>query len=194
MAALTLALKDIDALNKIQTKLYQKKRLSSEERYILDAFLQNLPSTSDLLKEKFPLDELFEIKLFDIKEMRLHMEKWINLFNALPKNANMHLPSAGWFDAEEDPLFWKRNVIIEAEFIPSLAYSKKESFRTIGLNLKTDGTAYFVFDLLDDAKAFPELYQFNGSWKEAYLFVVKTLQQGWPQTKFPEEFEQFLKK
>lgn len=185
---------DIATLNQIQTKVWQKKRLSLEDRNLLESFLRNLPTTSDLLKEKFPLEEKFEIKVFDTKEMWPHMEKWINLFNSLPKNGDEYHPSAGWFDAEQDDTFWKRNVIIEAEFIPSIAFSKRKHFKTVGLNLKTDGTAFFNFDLVDDAKAFPELYQFNGSWKEAYLLAVRTLQQGWPQTKFPDEFEQFLKK
>jgi hypothetical protein len=194
MSTLTLSAKDIDALNKIQSKLYQKKRLSSEDRNVLDSFLQHLPSTSDLLKEKYPIDEQFEIKVFDVKEMLPHMEKWIALFNSLPKNGDDNHPSAGWFDGEEDPSFWKRNVIIEAEFIPSIGFSKRSNFKTVGLNLKTDGTAFFVFDLLEDARTLPELYQFNGSWKDAYLLVVKTLKEGWPQTMFPKEFEQLLKK
>jgi len=193
MQKLTLVLKDIAALNKIQTKLNQKEALASEEQYILDAFLQHIPSTTNILKEKLPLDELFEIEVFDIKEMLPHMEKWINLFNNLPKNGDEHYPCAGWFDGEEDTTFWKRNVIIEAEFIPSLALSKRKVFRTIGLSLKTDGTGFFVFDLIEDAKSFPELYSFNGSWKEAYLLTVKTIQKGWPQTTFPIEFQSLLR-
>lgn len=196
MSTLTLTVKDIEVLKKAQSKLYSGKRLSSDERSTLDNFLASLPSPATLLKEKFPLDENFEIKVFNIEEMWPHMKKWLDLFNSLPKNGDEYHPSAGWLDAEEDDTFWKRNVIIEAEFIPSLAFSKREDKgdRTIGIFLKTDGTAEFVFWQVRDAEQYPDLYSFKGSWKEAYLLTVKTLQQGWPQTKFPEELLPLLKK
>jgi|SRR6185312_1694301 len=196
MSTLTLTVQDIEILKKAQHKLQNRKPLSSEEDHALDNFLTSLPPPETLLNKKFPLNENFEIKLFDIKQMWPQLEKWIGLFNSLPKNGNAHYSNAGWIDAEEDKDFWKRNVIIDVTFIPSFSYSKRceGENRIVGLSLKTDGTAAFQFWIVEDAENFPELYNFKGSWREAYLLVVKTLQQGWPQTKFPKEFEQFLKK
>jgi hypothetical protein len=194
MSTITLTVQGIETLKRVQNKLYNRKRLSSDELNALDNFLTSLPPSESLLNEKFPLNESFEIKLFDIEEMWPQLDKWITLFNSLPKNGNPNYPHAGWIDAEEDKDFWSKNIIIEVAFIPSFAYSKrgKEENQVIGLNLKTDGSATFEFWFIEDAENFPELYNFKGSWNEAYLLVVKTLQQGWPQTEFPKEFEQFL--
>jgi hypothetical protein len=196
MKKLTLTVTDIATLKKAENKIHDRKPLNANERYALTNFLASLPSSETLLNEKFPLDETFEIKVFDIQEMWPHMEKWISLFNDLPKNGSKFYPNAGWLDAEESKDFWKTNVIIVASFIPSFAYSKrnKGENQIIAVNLKTDGTATFQFWTVEDAKDFPELYNFKGTWKEAYLLTVKTLMEGWPHTKFPEEFEPLLKK
>ncbi|WP_144915182.1 hypothetical protein [Mucilaginibacter frigoritolerans] len=193
---LTLTVQNAAILKKAQNKIYNQKCLTSKERDVLGNFLTSLPSCETLLNEKFPLSEEFEIKIFDIEAIWPQLQKWIALFKNLPKNGNTHYPNAGWIDAEEDKDFWRRNVIIKVAFVPSFQYSKKDEDenKIIGLNLKTDGTAQFEFWMIEDAENFPDLYNFNGSWKEAYLLTVKTLQQGWPQTKFPKEFEQFLKK
>lgn len=190
MSTLTLSVRDIEILKNAKHKLNLRKRLSSDERDVLDNLLAGLPPSEILLNEKFPLDERFEIKIFDIEESWPQIEKWIDLFNSLPKETSFTGVHAMWIDDD----FWKRNVIIEVSFIPTLAHSKRKDNKSIYLSLKIDGTALFKFNLIKDAENFPELYQFNGSWKDAYLLVVKTLQQGWPQTKFPKEFEQFLKK
>ncbi|MFA5987733.1 MAG: hypothetical protein WC797_03745 [Candidatus Paceibacterota bacterium] len=194
MSTIFLTVKNIEILNAIQNKSYQKVPLTDDERYALDDFLQNLPSTKDLFADRTPIDELFVVDLFDSDEMQMHLEKWVSLFQSLPKNGSNTYPSAGWIFPEEDCDFWKRKVIIEAEFLPSLTYSRKEENQAIGLNLKIDGTAVFNLILVEDVETFPELYNFKGTWMEAYLLTVKTLKEGWPQTKFPKELEQFLPK
>ncbi len=196
MQTLTLTVQDIEILNIAKNRLLSRKQLSSKELYVLSNFLEGLPKAETLLAEKFPLDKKFDIKVLDINQVWPHLERWLSLFNHLPKNGLSNFPRAYWVDAEEDKCFWKKNVIIEAAFIPSLAYSKKNEARgqIVRLALKTDGTAIFRFSATEDAEAFPDLYLFDGSWKEAYILTVKTLRQGWPQTKFPKEFEPFLKK
>ena len=196
MKTLTLLVKDAQVLNEIKIKLINQHRLSSIQHNILSSFLSHLPPTETLLSEKFLLsDEAFEIKVFDIEEIWPHLHKWIDLFNKLPKNWSRY-PKAGWIDADKDGDVWARNAIIEIVFIPSLEYSKKnkKDNKIISLYLKTDGTAIFELYTIKDTENFPELYNFKGSWKEAYFLVVKTLQQGWPQTQFPVELKQFLKK
>jgi len=184
-----LTVQDIEILKKAQRKLFHHKRLSPDERYVLDSLLDSLPASETLLNEKFPLDEHFEIKIFDIEEMWPQLNKWIELFNSLPIGTHV-----GFIGVEDDRDFWRRNVIIEGTFIPSIVYSRRKKDQNILIYLKIDGTATFGFSKVKDAENFPDLYAFNGSWKEAYLLVIKTLQQGWPQTKFPTEFEQLLKK
>ncbi len=194
MQTLTLKIKDIEFLNNVQKKLISRKSLTSTQQDALSVFLAHLPATEKLLSERVSLDETFEIKILDMKEMWPHLNKWLDLFNSLPKNGHSHYPYACWLDADESPELTAKNVVIEVVFVPSLAYSKRDfdGDKTIDIHLKTDGTAAFALRTLEDTDNFPELYNFSGSWKEAYLLTVKTLQQGWPQTTFPKEFEQFL--
>jgi len=196
MQTVTLAVQDIATLNKIHAKIYEKKRLSPDDRSFLDLFLRGLPNAFNLLHEKCPLDEQFEVKVFDVKEMQPHFEKWIALFRGLPKNGNPDYPYAYLFDVEQNTRFWKTSVVIEVAFVPSFEFSKRydKSSRTIELSLKVDGTASFDLYLISDIEQYPELYNFKGSWKEAYLLVVKTLKQGWPMEEFPDELKPFLKK
>jgi hypothetical protein len=196
MSTLTLTVKDIEILKKAQSKIYLRKRLSSDERVILCNFLESLPLPETILNEKLPIDERFEIKLFDIEQMWPQLDKWLALFNNLPKNGSKLSVHAGWISADDSEELVRKNIIISGAFVPSLQYSKKAKGenKIIGFNLKTDGTAEFQFWRVEDAGNFPELYKFTGSWKEAYLLVVKTLQEGWPQTQFPEELLPLLKK
>jgi hypothetical protein len=194
MQTVTLIVENIEILKNANNKINLRKRLSSDERGILEKLLNGLPESEMLLSQQFPLNEQLQIKILDIEESWPQIEKWINLFNSLPKKTSFTGVHAMWIDAESDNKLWKGNVIIEVSFIPTLSHSKRKDNKSTYLSLKIDGTALFKFNLVEDAKAFPELYLFNGSWKEAYLLVVKTLQQGWPQTKFPEELEPLLKK
>jgi hypothetical protein len=193
----TLKIKDIEILNEIRNHLDRNWSLSSDHLEHLTSFLAHLPPTKHLLSEKTSFDTELEIETMDISEVWPHLEKWIDLFNSLPKNGTRHYPSAGWINADEGDAVEKliqANIIIEVIFIPSFAYSKKEYEieRSFALHLKTDGTAIFVLKTLDDTANFPELYQFNASWKEAYILLVKTLHRGWPQTKFPEELKKLI--
>lgn len=194
MQSLTLKIKDIELLNNIKTKLHLRKPLTSYQKDMLYIFLNDLPLTEKLISERVSFDETFEIKIVDIKELWPQLDKWLCLFNNLPKNGHSHYPYACWVDAEDSAELSRQNVIIEVVFMPSLDYSKRkfDGDKTVDIHLKTDGTAIFVLRTLEDVENFPELYNFKGSWKEAYVLLIKTLQQGWPQQKFPKEFEQFL--
>lgn len=193
---MTLSVNDIEVLNTIYNKLSSNLKLSRKDRTVLSEFLYGLPSINKILTERFPLNDLFEVELYSVEQMRPHIQKWIRLFNRLPREISRFGIHAGWLDGQEDDSFWETNVVIEGEFIPTqqLSTRKDDGCLSIGIILKADGTATFKFADLRLAERFTDLYNFNGSWKEAYLLVAKTLQQGWPQTKFPLEFEQFLTK
>jgi hypothetical protein len=60
--------------------------------------------------------------------------------------------------------------------------------------LKDDGSAKFWFPTFEDAEQYPELFNFRGTWKEAYLLLIETLKNGWPMEEFPDELKLFLKK
>lgn len=83
-----------------------------------------------------------------------------------------------------------------AWFAPSYAYNSAKTAHdpAYEVQLKGDGTASFELPTLQDAQRYPELYNFRGSWKEAYLLLIETLKNGWPMEEFPEELQQFLKK
>lgn len=84
---------------------------------------------------------------------------------------------------------------MKAVFAPSLAYlTDRKASEGYEIRFKGDGTARFWFPTFRDVEAYPELYSFKGSWKEAYLLLIETLKKGWPTEGFPEELRQFLKK
>lgn len=194
MPTLNLAVRDIAVLNAIADKIDHSKEITDDERQQLCIFLYGLPVTETLLQEKFPLEDEFEVNVFSIGEMKPHLEKWIQLFERLPNNGSSIYPSAGWVDGDNNPDFWRENRIIFASFIPSYKYSQLRDGLGLPLTLYliTDGTASVEIYTMEEAEMFPHLYKFKGSWKEAYLLVVKTLKEGWPQTKFPRELEQLL--
>src|SRR6185312_5032439 len=194
MTKLTLTVQDIEILKKAKDKIYHRKRLSSDESEILNNFLATLPPSETILNLKFPIDESFEFEIFDIAQMWPYLKKWIDLFNKLFSKRKGLSGHACWISADDSEELVRKNIIITGSFIPSFAYSKKgkDENKIIGFNLETDGKAVLEVWKMEDARTFPDLYEFKGTWKESYLLIVKTLQSGWPQTTFPKEFEQFL--
>lgn len=195
MKNVTLRIQDIESLNGIKERLDSFKPLSNEQQDLLLHFLSHLPPTQSLIAEKVSFDETFAVKVYDLRELRPDRDKWFALFKALPSNGSRFYPSVSWVDVDMLDEYESTEVFISVSFVPSYAYSKNApGFETVDLHLNTDGTAKFVLFTVQDTRNFPELYSFEGSWKEAYLMTVKTLKEGWPQTKFPKELEKLLPK
>ncbi|MBW4888462.1 hypothetical protein KXQ82_01995 [Mucilaginibacter sp. HMF5004] len=93
-------------------------------------------------------------------------------------------------DAKE---FLEKNIVMISEFSPTMSFNMKRD-SGFELRLKNDGTGDFWFPTFEDAKQYPELYNFKGSWKEAYDLLIETLKKGWPMEEFPEELLPLLKK
>ncbi|MEO6523800.1 MAG: hypothetical protein ABIN91_19105 [Mucilaginibacter sp.] len=187
MTTITLALRNAKILNAAQSKFLNRSKLSSRERAALNTLLSSLSFQDNAIEEGL------EIIIFDINEMRLHLETWIKLFNSLPNNGDEFFPYASLYDLS-DTEYLNGNIGLVA-FIPTIFHNEKDGLeKIINIHLRVDGTAAFAFNNPDDAQNFPTLFNFSGSWKEAYLLTVKTLQQGWPQTKFPEELLPLLKR
>jgi len=193
MQTLTLKIKDIDGLNSIQKKLSEQKPLTKKQQDILSVFLAQLPPTNTLLIERTPLDEQFETQAWEMEKFDEYLEQWEKLFGNLP----------GWdycpmcYSVDTDnPEMLRKNVIMIAVFAPSYTYNCVRSSDERGYEvwLKDDGTAQFQVPTLADAEKYPELYNFKGTWKEAYYLLIETLKKGWPMEEFPEELLPLLKK
>jgi len=190
MKHLKLSVKNIDRLNLIQTLLSASKPLSAADQIFLAKFLSQLPSTQQLLSEKMHLNAEIGISLLTMLKINKGLENWKQLFTNLP----------GWdycphcfFVNYEVPDLLKKKVIISAWFAPSYSYNRLKD-RPCEIWLKDDGTALFQLPTLQDAEQYPELYNFKGTWKEAYYLLIETLKKGWPMEEFPDELKQFLKK
>jgi hypothetical protein len=194
MEAQTLFVKEILILNEIQAKLANHKLLTIEEQNILAGFLSNLPESEMILHDKVSLDESFEIKMFDVERNRQELDKWIDLFHTLPKHRIYPYAALTEIDEDGDREYVRKGVIIEFVFVPSYFHSLKEfePHRIFDLKLKINGTAVFTLRTLEDIELYPDLYSFNGSWKDAFILVVQTLKKGWPQEPFPKKFEHVL--
>jgi hypothetical protein len=193
MKRITLTISNIDRLNSIQQLLVSQLSISKEDKLFLSTFLSQIPETANLLEDKISFDEKITIGLFNMSLIDCSLKKWQNLFGNLP----------GWdycpycFFVDNDlPGLLQKNIIIVACFAPSFSYNSHRSpdEKPYEVHLKDDGTATFYLPTLNDAKQYPELYNFNGTWKEAYLLLIETLKKGWPMEEFPEELQQFLKK
>lgn len=189
MNSINLRIRDINILNDIRKALYKHQSLSIEQQDILSEFLLNLPKAVSLLKEKVPLNQTINVELLETDKISPVLKKWEALFNNLP----------GWdfcpicYIVDKDDLdALKENVLIIAIFSPSYSYNLIHKGEGYEVWLKSDGTSQFKLPSLEDAELFPELYNFKGSWKEAYLLLIETLQKGWPMEEFPKELQKFL--
>ncbi len=191
MKAITFTISDISRLNSLQNRLADNKRISTVDKMFLAEFLAQIPRDKTLLTERVPLNEMFSIKVWDKHDKDL--QYWVTLFENLP----------GWdycpfsFLVDNDNInLLKENVVIVAWFAPSYSYNSIRSEKDCAYEvwLKDDGTAVFQLPSLQDAEKYPELYNFKGTWKEAYYLLIETLKKGWPMEEFPDELLPLLKK
>jgi hypothetical protein len=190
MKYLTLTISDISRLNKIQKSIAEQKPLTVKEQTFLSEFLLQIPSPKVLLLDKLPLDETFNVNVWDTIEIEAHLKEWIKLFDNIP--GYDAAPGCYIVDHNSRELL-RKNVIMTAAFAPTLAYNYIVTNEAFEVHLKDNGTASFWFPTFEDAEQYPNLYNFKGTWKEAYLLLIETLKKGWPMEEFPEELQQFLK-
>ncbi|WP_259071888.1 hypothetical protein HDF24_11450 [Mucilaginibacter sp. X4EP1] len=189
MKHIALTISNIDRLNLIQKRLAQLRSISNEDKVFLSSFLAQIPEVHLFLKDKVPLDYSLTVTAWDQQDEIL--QQWVTLFGNLP----------GWeycpFSAivgSEDIELLKRSIVIIAFFAPSYTHNTNQAKEGYEVHLKDDGTAIFLLPTLEDVEKYPELYNFKGTWKEAYLLLIETLKKGWPMEEFPEELKPFLKK
>ena len=191
MKALTLKTKDIQILSEIQKNLSEQQYLTEEQQNFLSNFIANLPSPNFTLIERTPLDELCKVIIWDMEEIQSHLHKWEKLFSNLP--GWDYSPLCIFYDGDAvDQL--KDGIIMAVVYAPSMSYNIQKGREGYEVHLKDDGTAKFWFPNFEDAEQYPELYNFKGSWKEAYYLLVEILKKGWPMEEFPEELLPLLKK
>lgn len=193
MQTLTLKIKDIQNLNEIKKSLSDKQPLTEKQQTNLIHFLSQLPQTENLFLEQTSLDEQFDARLWEVGKIDNHLDQWERLFGNLP--GWDYCPICAVVDNDNVEML-RKNVIMFAVFAPSYAYNCIRSSEERGYEvwLKDDGTAQFHVPTLTDAEAYPELYNFKGTWKEAYYILIETLKKGWPMEEFPEELLPLLKK
>ncbi len=183
METLTLNINGIANLNEIREAIENRKPLTQGQQLFLLKFLTGLPLPSKFLLDKTGTDIAFRIQLFDIDEMQPCMSEWIEIYKNMPGKPQAKL-------IEHPSSILNENVVVQVLFFPSLKY--KQENRMIELHLKADSTACFHITTLKDAESYPELYSFIGSWRDAYLVLVKVMMRGWPQVEFPKELSPFL--
>lgn len=187
MNAIFLTIRDLTIFREIKKQIETEQPLSLEQKLELCFFLNQLPLVKDILSEKvIPINPI-EVKLFDFNRILPTLKNWVSLFQNLPgKNT---IATITVLDSE---ILQKQGVILLSKFPPTIFYDTKD--KTIDVYLKTDGSALFKIETLEDFENFPDLYAFRGTWKDAYHLAVKTVMRGWPQEKFPTEFEKYIRK
>jgi hypothetical protein len=193
MKQITLTISDFSRLEYLQLRLADNKSISTIDKIFLADFLLQLPSTNKLLLEKTPFDENLQVSLWDTSQIETGLENWRQLFERIP--GWDYCPCCFLVDNENLALL-RQNVVMFAWFAPSYVYNSTRTTHdpAYEIRLKGDGSASFELPTLKDAQQYPELYNFKGSWKEAYYLLIETLKKGWPMEEFPEELQQFLKK
>ena len=192
MTHITFTIRDIQQLNSIKTQLTKKRPLTAfEQEYILN-FLSQVPTPDVTLLKNVALDEPIEVRLWDVGKIENVLKKWYQLFIHIP--GFDFTPGIDIIDQNSDPMFFYKNIIMTADFSPTLSHNEFIDSEPYKVLLKDDGTASFWFPTFEDAEQYPELYNFKGTWKEAYLLLIETLKKGWPMEEFPKELEPLLKK
>jgi hypothetical protein len=192
MKHLTFTVTDIQRLNSIKTLLYNKQSLTTvEQEYLLDFLIQVPTPNTDLLKD-IALDEPIEVRVWDVIKIDEVLKKWRMLLMTLP--GFDFAPFVEIIDQTSAPRLFHKNIILSGWFSPTLAHNEFEGSEPFEIHLKDNGTASFWFPTFEDAEQYPELYNFKGSWKEAYLLLIETMKKGWPMEEFPKELLPLLKK
>jgi hypothetical protein len=192
MKHVTLTIADIERINGIRRKLSIKQLLtSSDQDYLLD-FLSQVPLPESDLLQHIPYEENIKVKLWDIVKIEAVLVKWSDLFHNIP--GFDFSPAVYVIDQQSDVRLLHKNVIMTAAFAPTLSRNERPGGEGFEVHLKDDGTASFWFPTFEDAESYPELFNFKGSWKEAYLLLIEILKKGWPMEEFPAELLPLLKK
>lgn len=189
MKNLTLTISNISYLQTIQSRLAKNKPISTVDKAFLAEFLAQLPTADTLMIDKIPLDKTFNVTFWDHSKENLRC--WVELFAQTP---GWDYTAFCYMTAETDRDMLSKNVIAIAQFAPSMSHNLDNKKRAYEVWLKDNGSAVFYLPTLEDAEKFPDMYNFKGTWKEAYLLLIETLKKGWPMEEFPEELQQFLKK
>lgn len=192
MTHITFTISDIQKLNSIKAQLSNKRPLTAVEQEYLLHFLTQVPTPDARLLKDIATEEPIRVMAWDVAEIEEILQKWKQLFYDLP--GFDHSPSADIVDLHGNPDWFHQNIIMVVTFSPTLSHNEFECKEPFEVRLKDDGTALFWFPTCDDSRNYPELYNFGGTWKEAYLLLIETLKRGWPMEEFPEELRPFLKK
>ena len=192
MNHLTIRISDFKLLNQINSKLKNHETLSQQEQLTLTRFLDQVPTPESELLKIIRFDKSIEVKFWNMARMEKVMRKWQRLFYNLP--GFDHSPGSDIIDQHGDPRLFERNVILNITFSPTLSHNEFQNKDPFEIHLKDDGNAKFWFPTFEDAEHYPELFNFKGTWKEAYLLLIETLKKGWSMEEFPEELKPFLKK
>lgn len=192
MNNVTLTIQSIESLNLIRTKLIDQQALTLIEQNCLVELLGQLPSTKNLLAKKLRLQEPLQVSMWNMEKINILLKKWIELFENIP--GYDYCPCCLPVSGKEDRNLLQNHVIMVAAFAPSMSYNLDDNNDGYEVLLKENGTASFWLPTLKDAEQYPELYNFKGTWKEAYLLLIETLKKGWPMDEFPDELKSFLKK
>jgi len=184
-----LKIRDFESLNSIQEKLSKNEPLSKNQSNLLLELLEQLPEPDFQLSSKIPQNYPIEITVWDLGEIQESLEKWRRLFENIP--GFDYCPFSYFVDNDNITLL-KENVLIAAVFAPSMAYNLQNI--AFEVHLVSNGTAKFLLPSIAEPDKFPELYNFKGSWHQAYMLMIETLKKGWPRTEFPIELQKFLSK
>ncbi len=190
MKPIILTISDIDYVNQIQINLAKGQTLTTDQADYLAQFLANIPA-SELLLAQMSTPELIEFSTWDKQKLDESLAEWEKLWLNIP--GFDFAPNCYILD-NDSPELLARGFVMTALFAPSLAYNMVNGKDAYHVMLKADGTATFEFPTFEDAQEYPELFNFKGSWKEAYYLLIETLKNGWPMEEFPPELQQFLKK
>jgi hypothetical protein len=188
MNTLFLQLGRIKTLNGAKEALESHRSLTDDERQVLMDFLANLPLTESLLEMQLPFNAPVALTTLSLDDAWQECRKWRRLFSNLPRGKT----TSGCLFIDELLSFGIADptLIMVGLFTPSFEYDQKDiRFRVY---FKNDGSSRFWFPTFEDAQRFPALYSFVGNWIEAYYEVIRTVKEGWPQEKFPEELKKIL--
>jgi len=186
MKSVILTKKDFSKLPQIQKKLNNPQLLIPEDFETLGRLLSQITSRPPII----PAFDTISIPIPNTMELERVLKKWARLFKNIP---GYDYAGDWWIIPREEKKLLSQGVIATLTFAPTMAYNET-SIDGCEVHLKNNGTAKFWFPTFEDAEQYPELYNFKGSWKEAYYLLIETLKKGWPMEEFPEELLPLLKK
>jgi len=185
MKNLVLTVMDLLVLADIQKAVLKGDSLSKNQRDVLSNFLSELLKGTENMSYQIPVDSDVAIELCDLKSAENDLPKWAKLFLSLPGS---EVCVTG--EMLENGINNNGSIALAIAFAPSLEHRKRDAL--FDIYLMYDGTAKIIIELVEDAEEFAELYNFKGSWKEAYFLLLETMRKGWPQENFPKELLKFL--